>query len=194
MVRRARNRLHDPASGLPHFAFDRKERVVKIAVSLEPSSGSPPDVAYRWDPDTDILSAQLSRHDGTSGLSAPLGLEGADGSWLILDVAAGRITGVEVAVWPDVRQLASLAPPPAVEDAHVVLPSRVSQANTVSLETATRLVAEADAAQRTFHFRFGSARGTRTVRLGRDLLLDVDDKSHMSGLWLLNVPPCPADL
>jgi hypothetical protein len=32
------------------------------------------------------------------------------------------------------------------------------------------------------------------VRLARDLLLDVDDKSHISGLWLLNVPPSPVQL
>ena len=52
-------------------------------------------------------------------MSGSVGLEGADGSWLILDVAAGRINGVEVAVWPDVRKLPALAPPTNVEDVHV---------------------------------------------------------------------------
>lgn len=166
---------------------------MKIAVRLEPASGTPPEVAYRWDPDTDILSAQLSQSASGDGMSGSVGLEGADGSWLILDVADGRINGVEVAVWPDVRNLPSFALPSQVEDGQVVVPSRTSQPNIASLEMATRLVAEADVAQRNFHFKVGSGRGARTVRLGRDLLLDIDDKSQISGLWLLNVPPCPGD-
>jgi hypothetical protein len=83
--------------------------------------------------------------------------------------------------------------PSKVEDAQVVVPSRTSQPNIASLEMATRLVAEADTAQKNFHFKVGSGRGARTVRLGRDMLLDVDEKSQISGLWLLNVPPNPAD-
>ena len=166
---------------------------MKIAVRVEPASATPPEVAYRWDPDTDILSAQLSQNGGGDGMSGSVGLEGADGSWLILDVAAGRINGVEVAVWPDVRNLPAFALPSRVEDGLVVVPSRTSQPNIASLEMATRVTAEADTAQRNFHFKVGSARGARTVRVGRDLLLDIDDKSQISGLWLLNVPPCPTN-
>jgi hypothetical protein len=29
------------------------------------------------------------------------------------------------------------------------------------------------------------------VRVGRDLLLEVDATNHVAGLWLLNVPPFP---
>ena len=44
-------------------------------------------------------------------------------------------------------------------------------------------------------FISGSARraGARTVRIAKDLLFDVDEKSRISGLWLLNVPPCPTE-
>jgi hypothetical protein len=167
---------------------------VKIAVRLDPPTGAPPEVAYRWDPDTEILSAQLSQNGSGDGMSGSVGLEGSDGSWVILDVADGRINGVEVAVWPDVQTRPGFAPPTKVEDAHVVLPARTSQPSIASLESTTRLTAEADAAERNFHFRVGSGRGARTVRLARDLLLDVDDKSHISGLWLLNVPPSPVQL
>ena len=59
---------------------------------------------------------------------------------------------------------------------------------------ATRLIAEADQGQRNFHFRLGKPKLTRTIRLARDVLLDVDDKSQISGVWLLNVPPGPAEL
>jgi hypothetical protein len=181
-----------------------REEPVKIAVQIEPANGkgagegtngaTTPTVEYTWDPDTDILSAQLSPRSAGEGMSGSVGLEGSDGSWLILDVAAGRITGVEVAVWPDVRKLATLEPPATVEDARVVVPARRSQPDIASLEMDTRLTADADRDQRTFHFRVGKPRGSRTIRLARDLLLDVDEKSHISGLWLLNVPPGPAEL
>lgn len=169
---------------------------MKIAVQLEPALGSPAEVAYRWDADTDILSAQLSSQSkmGAEGMSGSVGLEGSDGSWLILDVNDGCIRGVEVAVWPDVRQLTRFSPPTVIEDAHVVVPARRSQPDIASVEMAARsIVAEADQAGRNFHFRLGKPRETRVIRLGRDLLLDLDEKSQISGLWFLNVPPCPTD-
>jgi hypothetical protein len=170
-----------------------KESIVKIAVQLHPANGAQPKVQYRWDPDTDILSAQLMPRGVGDGMSGSVGLEGADGSWVILDVASGSIAGVEVAVWPEVRKLASIAPPATVEDAHVVVPSRRSQPDIASLEMNAVLVAETDHEQRNFHFRLGKPKGARTVRLAADLLLDVDEKSQISGLWLLNVPLCPAE-
>jgi hypothetical protein len=166
---------------------------VKIAVQLEPSSGAAPgDVSYKWDNDTEILSAQLTPGAPAKGMSGSVGLEGADGSWLILDVDSGRINGVEIAVWPEVRRLSVLSPPANIEDAVVVIPARASQPNIASMEHATRMIAEADPAQRNFHFRLGKPKLSRTIRLARDVLLDVDEKSQISGLWLLNVPPGPA--
>lgn len=167
---------------------------MKIAVQLEPASESTAVVAYKWDPDTEILSAQLTGGASGEGMSGSVGLEGADGSWLILDVASGRINGVEIAVWPDVRKLPALSPPVKIEDAAVVIPARRSQPNIASMENVTHMIAEADSAQRNFHFRLGKPKLTRTIRLARDLLLDVDDKSQITGLWLLNVPPAPAEL
>jgi len=166
---------------------------VKIAVQLQPATGAQQEVEYRWDPDTDILSAQLSPPATGQGMSGSVGLEGSDGSWLILDVGSGCINGVEIAVWPEVRKTAALTPPSGIEDLHVTVPSRRSQPEIASLEMNARLVAEADHEQRTFHFRLGKSKNARTVRLARDLLLDVDEKGHISGLWLLNVPPCPTE-
>jgi hypothetical protein len=166
---------------------------VKVAVEARPADEAPASVEYTWDPDTEILSAQLSPRTRRDGASGTVGLEGRDGSWLILDVAAGRINGVEVAVWPDVRKLPALVPPSQVEDAEVVLPKSSGKADVASLEMETRLVAEADPDQRNFHFRVGAPRMARTVRVARDLLVDVDDKNRISGVWLLNVPPCPTE-
>ena len=59
------------------------------------------------------------------------------------------------------------------------------------MEVNTRLAAEADRAERTIHFRLGASRETRTVRIARDILVDVDRRDRMAGLWLLDVPPFP---
>jgi hypothetical protein len=164
---------------------------VNLAVQLEPSAGSPPAVEYRWDADTDILTARLQALEGGTGQSGSVELEGTDGSWLILDVTRGRITGLEVAVWPDVRKSPALAPPSLVEDARVVVPLGASQPGPVLLEVEAPLLAESDDAEQLIYFRVGVKRPVRTVRLGRDLLLDLDPQGRIAGLWLLNVPPFP---
>lgn len=164
---------------------------MKIAVQVHPAEPSAQRLQYRWDADTDILSAQVLPASRAQGMSGSVGLQGSDGSWVILDVASGAISGVEVAVWPEVRRVATLPTPSAIEDVQVIVPARQSQPNIASVEMNSRLFAESDSAQRTFHFRLGKPRETRTVRVARDLLLDLDDKSQISGLWLLNVPPGP---
>ena len=166
---------------------------MRIVVELEPATSAAPKVEYTWDADTEILSAQLSPRPKGTGMSGSVGLEGSDGSWVILDVASGRINGVEIAVWPDVRRLSELSPPNKIEDLDVTVPTRRSQPEIASLEVDTRLVAEADQAQRTFHFRLGKPRDSRAVRVATDLLVEVDDQNRLSGLWLLNVPPSPTD-
>jgi hypothetical protein len=163
---------------------------VSVSVQLQPADTAPPAVDYRWDADTDILTARLRSPRGTAGMSGSVELEGSDGSWLILDVAGGNIDGVEVAVWPDVQKRRALAPP-VCEDARVVVPSSGAVGAVSSLEVETRLLAESDDAERVIHFRVGVQRDVRTVRVGRDLLLDVDPQSRIAGVWLLNVPPFP---
>lgn len=167
---------------------------MEIAVHVEPGTTELlPAVEYRWDADTDILTATLNGGAPGTGMSGSVEIEGSDGSWLIFDVSGGRIAGVEVAVWPDVRKLNALAPPADAAPGMVTIPSRSSQPGLASLEIDTRLVADADASERTIHFRFGAARSMRAVRVAQDLLFDVDDSNHIAGVWLLNVPPFPTD-
>lgn len=162
-----------------------------IPVRVEPYVGSPADVDYQWDSDTDILSAVVRTDATTPSVRATaLELEGSDGSWLILDVRAGRISGVEVAVWPDVHTRADLAPPEIVEDA-IVIVGAVERGKRLAVEVDTTLAAEADRSERTIHFRLGAHRETRTVRVARDLLVDIDRRDRIAGLWLLGVPPFP---
>jgi hypothetical protein len=164
---------------------------VNIAVQLEPRTDKTPKVKYTWDADTEILSAHLRPGADGSGLSGSVGLEGADGSWVILDVNGGRINAVEVAVWPEVQTRTVLDLPAKVEDAAVLIPAARSSREIRSVEVATSLTAESNPAKSTFHFRLGTASKTRAIRLASDILLDVDAQNRVAGLWLLNVPPCP---
>ena len=166
---------------------------MKIPIQVVPPEGTAaaPTVQYRWDSDTEILSAHVSPSGAGTGLSGSVEVEGSDGSWLILDVSSGSINGVEVAVWPDVRTRNALKPPGTVEDGRIVVPSRRSQPGVAAVEVETPIIAETDEAERVFHFTLGKPTRTRTVRFANDLLIDVDGSNHLAGLWLLNVPPFP---
>jgi hypothetical protein len=164
-----------------------------ITVRIEPKADAQPAVDYRWDTDTDILTATVKAKGVSEGMSGLVGLEGSDGSWLNLDIAAGLVNGVEVVVWPNVRKHSSLVPPNEIEDAKVIVPARASQPGIASLEVDTPLSADADLTEKTIHFRVGPPRQVRTVRIARDILLDIDTRSRIAGLWLLNVPPFPGE-
>lgn len=188
---------------------------MKLPVQVEPATSAPPHVDYRWDPDTDILSARVRPSDAvelslpraveagdehlvtfeaptSDTLSGAVEVEGRDGSWIVLDVEGGHLAGIEVAIWPNVRRRTALVPPVEVEDARVRLAGRGrARGAHEPFEVTTRVTAESDPAERTIHFRLGPPRHARAVRLGRDLLVDVDASGHLAGVWLLNVPPVP---
>jgi hypothetical protein len=166
---------------------------VQVAVQVEPAGGMPAAVEYRWDADTAILTAHVAGQTPGGGMSGSVELAGNDGSWLILDVDGGRVRGVEVAVWPDVRKHAALQPPGEVEVARILVPPRKADSGVAVLQMDTALVAEADPQERTIHFRLGSRRAARTVRIARDVLVDLDEHDVLAGIWLLNVPPFPGD-
>lgn len=161
---------------------------MSLTVQVEPARSTPPRVAYRWDTDTDILSAQLEDQP-PEGPAATVELQGHDGSWVILDVRGGRIRGVEVAVWPDVRKLPALQPP-AAEPGEIVLPARHSGgASAID----SPLTAEVDEPEGVFHFRLGGVAESRAVEIASGLLVDVEPSGAVAGIWLLNVPPFPLD-
>ena len=162
---------------------------MNIPVRIEPSMGAPAPVDYRWDEDTDILSAKVS--NALSGRSLSVDVEGSDGSWLILDVSDECIRGVEVAVWPTVRKRADLKPPDEMESVRVSVGRDAGTATFPSVEVDTPVAAESDHAERTIHFRLGPGRQVRTVRIARDMLLDIDNRDRLAGVWLLDVPPFP---
>lgn len=162
---------------------------MSVAVRVEPLSGAPSEVEYRWDTDTDILTANLRAHVVSEGASGSMEIEGIDGSWLILDLTGGSVHGVEVAVWPEVRKRSALAPPTEVTEGRIMVGG--SDGGIAAIEMNTALAAEADETERTIHFRLGGMRQTKTVRIARDILIDVDGRDRIAGVWLLGVPPFP---
>ncbi len=162
---------------------------MNIPVRIEPTTGAPAPVDYRWDEDTDILTARVS--DTITGRSLSVDVEGSDGSWLILDVSGERIRGLEVAVWPTVRKRADLKPPDEMESVRVSVGRDAGTATVAAVEVDIPVAAESDHAERTIHFRLGPGRQVRTVRIARDMLLDIDNRDRLAGVWLLDVPPFP---
>lgn len=157
----------------------------------EISAGELPPVEYRWDADTDILVAMLRSAGVSEGLTGSLDIEGADGAWLTLELVDGRLAAVEVAVWPEVKTVATLAAPAGAAAGRLRVPQRGDHSGLDAVEVDTAIRAVADAPERTIHFRVGPTRAARAVRVARDLLVEVDAKSRIAGLWFLNVPPFP---
>ena len=96
-------------------------------------------------------------------------------------------------LWPDVEIIAGFAVPSKVEDsagrgavASIAArqPSRRSRWRRGSWRRRIRR-------RKSFHFKVGSGRGARTVRLGRDMLLDVDEKSQISVCGCSTSHPIP---
>ncbi len=166
---------------------------MSLAGRVVERSGRVPHITYKWDAETDILTGAIkSGHKKAGGLTGSVELEGNDGSFILLDVAGGQICGVEVVVWPDVRT-SSLTVPPRVEDGDVTLPTRRSQPSVAAGEVDTALAIETNASESVFHVRLGPARKARVVRVADGLLVEVDEQEELAGLWLLDVPPFPAD-
>ncbi len=163
-----------------------------LDLRLEPIAADElPNVEYRWDADTDILCVMLRGQGVAEGVSGSLDLEGADGSWLTFELTDGRLAAIEVAVWPDVASVEALHPPEVAEPARVRIPTSGDEL-LAAMEVDTAIRAVADAPERTIHFRIGPSRPSRAVRVARDVLLEVDGKQRIAGLWFLNVPPFPA--
>jgi hypothetical protein len=182
-----------------------------LTVQLAPTPDVPA-VRYRWDADTDILSAECEPaadphadapatvREGAAVLPPPgaarsgaIEVEGDDGSWLSLEVVRGRIAGVQVAVWPTVRRRRTLDAPGAPPCAAFAMGGHAAGDATVALEVSGSVAAETDAQERTFHFRFGPPRETERARIARDVVLEIDRRQRLAGLWLTNVPPLAPD-
>jgi len=159
---------------------------------IETLKGALPKVTYRWDSETDILSVACKTSGRTSGMTGMVDLEGGDGSFVILDIGAGVLRGLDVVAWPeDIRTNAGLKVPSPEKNARVIFPTRPSQPGVAAVEVDTSLTVEKNTDESVLHLAVGHIRPASVVAVGDYLLVEVDKKSRLAGLWLLNVPPFP---
>ncbi len=162
-----------------------------FAASVEPLSGKLPSVSFKWDPETEILSGHFKGAGKAEGLTGTVELEGVDGSFVVLDVAGGRLRGLEVVVWPESQTVPGLTPPAATERGGLILPSRASQPGIAAVEVDTHMMAEKTPDDSVIHLRMGPQRRVKLIQVADNLILELDDASEIAGFWLLAVPPFP---
>lgn len=162
-----------------------------FAARVEPLSGKLPTVTFKWDPETEILSGHFKGAGKAEGLTGTVELEGPDGSFAVLDVAGGRLRGLEVVVWPETQTVPSLTPPAATERGRLMLPARPSQPGIAAVEVDTHMVAEKTPDDSTIHLRVGPQRKVKLIQVAENLMLELDEASEIAGFWLLEVPPFP---
>ncbi len=162
-----------------------------FTAKIEELDGTLPKIAYKWDAETEILSGQFKGGRKSNGLTGSVELEGAEGSFVVLDVLAGVVRGLEVVVWPEVSIVNDLTPPAPKTKGQLVMPSRPSQPGVAAVEVDTQLSASKRPDESVIHLRVGPRRKVEIVELAEGLIAELDDKNNIAGLWLLGVPPFP---
>ena len=169
-----------------------KTPTVNVEARVEPLTGSLPAIAWRWDPETDILSGAFKGNRKSGGLTGTVELTDDEGSVAVLDISNGVICGLDVVVWPEVSTSPTLQVPARLTDGRVVLPSRPSRPGVASMEVDTTLSVETNGAESVFHLRIGTRREVEVVRVADNFYIEVDQHGGLAGFWLSNVPPFTA--
>ena len=156
---------------------------------IEPLAGGLPSIAWRWDPETDILSGSFKGNRKSGGLTGTVELTDAEGSVAVLDVNNGVVCGIDVVVWPEVSTRSDIQVPAQLTDGRVVLASGGSRAAVASVEVDTILSVETNASESVFHLLIGQRRAIEVVRVADNCYVEVDHQGGLAGFWMTNVPP-----
>ena len=165
---------------------------MSLEARVEPLTGSLPSIAWRWDPETDILSGAFKGNRKTGGLTGTVELSDAEGSVAVLDVNNGVICGLDVVVWPEVETVGDLRVPAKLTDGRVVLASGGSRGAIASVEVDTSLSVKTNGSESVFHLRIGPHRAVEVVRVADNFYVEVDQQGGVAGFWMNNVPPFTA--
>lgn len=170
-------------------------RLLSLEARVEALHGILPSIAWRWDPETDILSGAF-REDAPDdgGFCGMVELTDDKGSVIVLDFGRGMLSGLDVVVWPPVESDNGLIPPPTGSDARVILPRRAPQRGPESREVETALRVTANPRQTIFHIQVGQEPRARAVRVANRFLVELDDAGRLAGFWLLDVEAFPLEL
>ena len=159
---------------------------------IEPLTGGLPSIAWRWDPETDILSGSFKGDRKSSGLTGTVELTDAEGSVAVLDVNNGVVCGLDMVVWPEVSTRSDIQVPARLTEGRVVLASGGSRAAVSSVEVDTSLSVETNASESVFHLLIGPRRPVEVVRAADNFYVEVDQQGGLAGFWMTNVPPFTA--
>lgn len=161
---------------------------MNLDARIDQLDGPLPTIRWTWDDETDILSGAMAGSKKSGGLTGTVELTDDEGSVAVVDVAGGRVQGLDIVVWPEVTEVRGLEPPEAGRDGVIVLPPRPSQPGIAAVEVDTTLSVAANPRHDTLHLRIGTKRQVEAVRVADGLLVEVDGKGRLAGFWLLNVP------
>lgn len=164
---------------------------MSIDAHIEPLGGKLPTVAWRWDPETDILSGAFKANRKVGGLTGTVELSDDAGSVAVLEVSDGVICGLDIVVWPEVDTVAELSVPAQLTDGRVVVARRPSKPGISSVEVDATLSVRTDRSEGVFHLRIGVPRPVEVVRVADHLYIEVDEQGLVAGFWLTGVPPFP---
>ena len=164
---------------------------MSIDAHIEPLGGKLPNIAWRWDPETDILSGAFKASRKVGGLTGSVELSDEQGSVAVLDVADGVICGIDIVVWPEVSTAPELSVPAQLTEGRVVVAKRPSKPGISSMEVDTALSVRTDASESVFHLRIGSERPVEVIRAADHLYIEVDEQGTLAGFWLTGVPQFP---
>jgi hypothetical protein len=159
---------------------------------VEPLGGGLPSIAWRWDPETDILSGAFKGTRKSGGLTGTVELTDAEGSVAVLDVNSGVVCGIDVVVWPEVSTRSDIQVPARFTEGRVVLASAGSRAAVASVEVDTSLSVETNGSESVFHLLIGPRRSVEVVRAADNFYVEVDQQGGLAGFWMTNVPPFTA--
>jgi hypothetical protein len=163
-----------------------------MEAKIEPLAGTLPVIAWRWDPETDILSGSFKGNRKSGGLTGSVELTDAEGSVAVLDVNSGVVCGIDVVVWPEVSTRSEIQVPARLTDGRVVLASAGSKGAIASVEVDTNLSVETNASESVFHLSIGTRRPVEVVRAADNFYIEVDQQGGLAGFWMTNVPPFSA--
>jgi hypothetical protein len=163
-----------------------------MEAKIEPLTEDLPSIAWRWDPETDILSGSFKGNRKSGGLTGTVELTDAEGSVAVLDVNNGVVCGIDMVVWPEVSTRSDIEVPARLTEGRVVLASSGSRAAVSSVEVDTSLSVETNAAESVFHLLIGARRPVEVVRAADNFYIEVDKQGGLAGFWMTNVPPFTA--
>lgn len=166
---------------------------MNLDARVEALDGPLPVIRWNWDDETDILSGAMAGVRKGGGLTGTIELTDDEGSVAVVDVAGGRVQGLDIVVWPEITEIPGLAAPEAGRDGVVMLPPRPSQPGIASVEVDTTLSVAANPRHDLLHLRIGTKRQVEAIRVADRLLIEVDGKGRLAGFWLLSVPFGPEE-